>query len=255
MSDPINRSDTAVIVCAYKGDEQQVRNNLPVYLHHKCPVIIMSPTDAPITDNFGKPEQITTHSCGLKGWIGPQTLERQLLMMRAMLSFPSFNFFLMHDADSVCLSPTIPQYLYDHPDMFWSNEVTDTNPGESLLPKIALQPPYFASRKVLQAMVDHSDTLPTSYISGRTPEGWPLPHPTQCIDHYLLQLSCGSGFPHFNFHTGASFETNSTHGLDTMAKLVLTYGRVLLHSVKKKEALERLIAERRNWCRNNGIKE
>jgi hypothetical protein len=240
--------NTLVVVCAYAGDLEQVRNNMPVYRHHGCPVVVMSPTDAPITDDFGS--GVVNNWAGLKGWIGPQTLERQRLMMQLALSYPQ-EYFLFNDADSVCLSPEIPKYLYDNPHMMWSNEVLDTNPGESLLPKIACQPPYFMSRRVIEAMVKNSDNLPCSYISGRTPEGWPLPHPTQCIDHWIMQAACGSGFPHFNFHTGASFETNSVNGLETMATLVRAHGRVLLHAIKKKDVLLRLLKEHRTYCLNN----
>jgi hypothetical protein len=240
--------NTLVVVCAYAGDIQQVRNNMPVYQHHKCPVVVMSPTDAPINNEWGNGVSVT-HD-GLKGWIGPQTLERQRQMMERMLTFPH-EYFLVNDADSICLSPEIPAYLYADPHMVWSNEVQDTNPGESLLVKIALQPPYFFSRRVIEGMLRCAATgLPTSYISGRTPEGWPLPHPTQCIDHWMLQVACGSGFPHFNFHTGASFETQSSHGLETMATLVRQHGRVLLHSIKKADVVTRLIREHATYRLN-----
>jgi hypothetical protein len=246
MSNPL---DTLVVVCAYAGDAQQVVNNMPCYVHHGCPVSVMSPTDAPIGPGMLGTRNAAVTCChiGLKGWIGPQTLERQRLMLEAALSYPQ-QYFLFHDADSVCLSPKIPRYLYDNPDMVWSNEVLDTNPGESLLPKIALQPPYFFSRKVIEGMLKTADHLPTSYVRGRSPEGWPLPHPTQCIDHYMLQLACGSGFPHFNFHTGASFETTTQHGLDTMAELVRVHGRVLVHQVKTAEVLKRLLQEHKEYA-------
>lgn len=233
--------NTRIVVCAYAGDLEQVRNNMPVYQHHGCPVSVMSPTDAPIRSEWG--DSVRTDHVGLKGWIGPQTLERQRLMLERVLAYPE-EYFLFHDADSICLSREIPGYLYDNPHMVWSNEVVDTNPGESLLPKIACQPPYFFSRRVVEGMLRCAVTgLPTSFISGRTPEGWPLPHPSNCIDHYMLQLACGSGYPHFNFHTGASFETQSSNGLETMATLVRQHGKVLLHSIKKRDVLHRLVKE------------
>lgn len=249
-------SNTLVVVCAYAGDVNQVQNNMSVYRHHECPVVVMSPADACISyAMLGHPPSVTClSSVGLKGWIGPQTLERQRLMLGAALTYP-YEYFLFHDADSVCLSPKLPQYLYDHPDMVWANQVPDTNPGESLLPKVALQPPYFFSRKVIQGMLKAAENPPASYIKGRSPEGWPLPHPTQCIDHYMLQLACGSGFPFFNFHTGASFETGSSHGLETMVGLVRDHGRVLLHSIKTTDVLHRLIDARKYYCLSHGIRE
>ena len=41
--------NTLVAVSAYAGDLNQVQNNMPLYRHHQCPVVILSPSDAPIT--------------------------------------------------------------------------------------------------------------------------------------------------------------------------------------------------------------
>lgn len=233
--------NTLVVVCAYDGDIHQVEQNIPGYTHHGCPVVVMSPEDGKIIRDFGA--GVTNAFAGLKGWIGPQTLERQRLMLELMLEYPA-EYFLVNDADSVCLSPMIPQYLYDAPkNVVWSNEVLDTNPGETLLPKIALQPPYFFSRLAIRLMLETAKNPPTSYISGRTPEGWPLPHPTQCIDHYMLQLASGPGLEHRNFLNGASFETTSDHGLKTMSDLVRVHGRVLVHQVKTRRVFAQLTKE------------
>lgn len=228
--------DTLVVVSAYAGDVHQVQHNLPVYLHHSCPVVIMSPMDAPITKMPG----CTCLMDGLKGWTGPQTLERHRKFLKLMLKFP-YGHFLFHDSDSVCLSPEIPKYCYESPDTIWSNEVTDTNPAPSLLPKLALQPPYFLSRKSITAML--ACEIPTSYHTRANPTDWPLPFPTECIDHYMLQLACGSGLPHLSFFTGASFETASERGLAEMSKLVRHHGRVMLHSVKTASVLKQLLED------------
>jgi hypothetical protein len=235
MSSNIN---TLVAVSAYAGDSHQVKNNMPTYLHHKCPVLIMSPEDAPI-------ERMDGAMCmvgGLRCWAGQKALDRQIKFLEILLHFP-YEHYLFHDADSICLSPEIPAYLYEE-DTIWSNEVLDTNPGLSMLPKIAMQPPYFFSRRALRGMLACKGNLPTSYYGDqKTPEGWPLPIPTECPDHLMLQLAHGSGFGHKNFLTGASFETASPHGLETMVGLVRHHGRVLVHSVKTKLVLDRLLQE------------
>jgi hypothetical protein len=244
MSHP--NPDTLVAVSAYSGDQDQVENNLYHYMHHGCPVVILSPADAPITKVADS--RVHCQWAGEKGWIGPQTLVRQRLFLEMLLKFPQ-KYFLLNDADSVCLSSILPRYLYQHPDMIWSNEVLDTNPSPSLLPKLALQPPYFFSRKAVKGMLAMADNLPTSY-TGTSPDGWTLPFPTECIDHYMLQLAIGSGFPHFNFHTGASFETTSQHGLETMAELVRHHGRDMIHQIKTKPVLDRLVREHEGYIRS-----
>lgn len=242
--------DTLVAVSAYAGDKGQVENNLPLYLHHECPVLILSPADAPITQVSDR--KVHCQWFGQKGWIGKHTLERQVLFLEALLKFPH-KYFLFHDADSICLSPRITPYLYEGNDVLWSNEVPDTNPGPSLLPKIALQPPYFFHRDVAAQLVaaHREDRIPTSYYGPPvSPEGWPMPFPTDCIDHYMLQLVYGSRVRHTNFLDGASFETVSPQGLECMSGLVRQHGKVFLHSVKTLSALDRLRVEHEKYCRN-----
>lgn len=232
--------DTLIAVSAYAGDLHQVENNLPIYLHHGCDVVILSPEDAPILKTSAS--GVTCITAGLKGWIGPQTLERQRKFLEILTKFPHKHF-LFHDADSVCLSPQIPQYCYDWPDTIWSNEVVDTNPAPSMLPKLALQPPYFLSKNSIDGMLKAAINLPTSYFTRSNPADWPMPFPTECIDHYMLQLACGSGFPHQSFFTGASFETASPQGFAEMRNLVRNHGRVLLHSIKTAAVLHVLIED------------
>ena len=232
--------DTLVVISAYAGDLGQITTNLPAYLHHKCPVVVMSPEDAPITRVH---PLVECRSAGLKGWIGLHTLERQKKFLQLMLTYPH-KFFLLNDADSICLSPAIPSYLYVNKGIFWSNEVLDTNPGESRLPKIAVQPPYFFARDVLERMVEFADRPATSYVLP-TPHG-ALPVPTECIDHWMLQVIYAAGISHHNFRDGASFETTSEHGLSTMAHHIRDQGKIFIHQVKTRKVFARVTSDY-NW--------
>lgn len=234
-------SDTGIFVSAYAGDKHQVEANLPVLLHHQCPVIILSPANAPITEVSDS--RVHCQWMGDVGWAGPQTLVRHRLFLEAMLKFP-FQWYLMHDSDSVCLSPEIPAYLYEGK-LAWSNEVQDMNPGTSRILKIAVQPPYFFHRDVLAALIKAADSPPESYYGEVTG-----PIPTQCIDHYHWQLTVGSQMPHFTFHTGCSWETSSRHGLDEMSRVVREHGKVLIHSIKSPYVLERLLVEHKEFLRS-----
>jgi hypothetical protein len=66
-----------------------------------------------------------------------------------------------------------------------------------------------------------------------------------------MQLVMGSGFGHKSFFTGASFETGTEIGLNTMSELVRNHGRVLIHSVKTKHAIDRLKADRKEYVRTH----
>jgi hypothetical protein len=228
--------ETGIFVSAYAGDKLQVESNLPVYLHHGCPVVILSPANAPITSVSDS--RVHCQWFGEAGWAGQQTLMRHKLFLKAMLTFP-FKWFLMHDADSVCLSPYLPRYLYEGR-VAWSNEVQDTNTGPSHLDKIAVQPPYFFHREVLEALIATAENPPPSYYGEVTGD----PIPTNCIDHFHWQLTAGCGFPHRNFPHGASWETTSTVGLEEMARVVRDGGKVMIHQVKTKAVLDRLMSER-----------
>lgn len=231
-------ANTLIAISAYAGDIGQVETNLPAYLHHGCPVLLLTPTDAPIERISCA--KVKCRSVGLKGWIGPQTLERQRLFLELMLKESHQLWFLLHDADSICLTPRIPAYLYEHQSVFWSNEVLDTNPGSSILPKIALQPPYFFSRFVLEQLLEAAKHPSASYFDP-TPHG-DLPVPTECIDHYMLQLVYGvQTISHRNFINGASFRTDTSEELATMVDLVQTHGHVMIHQVKRHEVYHRLV--------------
>ena len=244
--------NTLVAVSAYAGDLHQVQQNLPVYLHHEAQLVILSPKDAPI-ERVDHPGVICMQA-GLKGWIGQHTLERQRLFLELLLRFPQ-QYFLFNDADSFCLSPRVPKYCYDRPDILWSNEVLDTNPAPSKLPKLALQPPYFFSRKVVEAMLEGAKHPATSYFQGA--EGFEnLPVPTQCIDHWMLQVISATTVEHKNFFTGASFNTSlggrvDPHGAAVMEDLVKNHGRVLIHSVKDAGVLQRLVAAHKEFVRTH----
>lgn len=241
--------NTLVAVSAYAGDIHQVRHALPYYLHHQTPVAILSPEDAPIKyADLGQPGAVCMHA-GEKGYTGTHTLERQRLFLELLLRLP-YEYYLFHDSDSVCLSPQIPQYLYDRPDLLWSNEVVDTNAAPSLLPKLALQPPYFFSRRVAKALLEGAKHPATSYYRGTVQTGT-LPVLTACIDHVMLQWTYGAGLGHFNFHTGASFETGSDLGANEMERLVRHGGKVLIHSVKTQPVLQRLVAAHKEFLRTH----
>lgn len=236
----VNNPSTVIVVHAYSGDLNQVENNLPFYTHHQCPVVILSPQDAPI--KRVSDSRVLCMSGGMAGWIGPHTLERELTHFRMLVErFPYVEHFLLNDADSLCLSAQLPDYLYRDPRLFWSNEVRDTNPSPSKLPKLALQPPYFVHRETLVTLLGVREPATSYYGEPTTPQGWPMPIPTDCIDHFLLQLVYAANLPHYSFHTGASFETNSDVGLEAMLHQVRS-GKVLLHSVKRKTSLDALAA-------------
>lgn len=201
--------DTLVVVHCYAGDAHQVKTFLPCYLHHECPVIIMSPENSKVEI----PGLICRHG-GLQAYIGQASLDRQRLHLQMAYEFP-FAYYLLNDADSFCVSPEIPKFLYEQSDgIVWSGEVTDPRPHASPYPKIAMQPPYFLSRESLRRMLAVADKVKAHPI-------------TPYIDHYMLQLTCEAGLQHKSHLVGA--DEND---------------RVLWHPVKEVEVFNQ---RRRNY--------
>lgn len=229
-----------VAISAYAGDQAQVDANLPVYQHHGVAVLVLSPEDAPITQLTGNPQGVYYNYAGYAQWAGPESLIRHKKFLQILLAAP-YERYLFHDADSVCLSRLLPEYLWES-DVLWSNEVPDTNTAPSQLPKIAMQPPYVFSRRILKLLVSFADKPATSYTSDATRDGFPLP--TGCIDHYMLQIAHAAGVEHRTFPDGASWETTSEIGLREMARKVREDGTIFVHQVKSFNALHHLLGAR-----------
>jgi hypothetical protein len=177
------------------------------------------------------------HICrgvGKRAYIGPDSLVRQKLHLQAMLEYP-FDFFLANDSDSVCLSPKIPQYLYDEPDVLWSNEVSDmmhVRPASYKWPRLAFQPPYFMSRQVIEKLLSVADDVE---FDPQTP----------FIDWVFMAWAVASDCPHKNYRDGISCPSTSPDGLNLMRHMVRHEGRIMIHSVKSAYVLSRLVNDRK----------
>lgn len=228
-------ANTLVTIHGYSGDQHQIRNALSVHESHRCSIVIFSPEDSPI-------RKMGPHICrgvGRRAYTGPLSLTRQKLHMEEMLKYP-FQFFLANDADSVCLSPEIPRYVYEHPEILWSNEVSDMMhhraPGYPW-PRLAFQPPYFMSRQVIERLLSVIDSVP---VDMQTP----------FIDWSMMAWAIASGCPHSNYRDGASYPTtNSPEGFNVMRRVVRSEGKIFVHSIKEKRVLDALINDRQSFLK------
>src|ERR1035437_1545947 len=153
-------ANTRIAVCCYAGDQVQVIKALDNYLQHGCPVVVLSPEDSPAEIRY---PGIENRFAGKRAYIGQDSLDRQREHLKVLLTFPE-EYFLVHDADSVCLSAKLPAYLYAEPDFLWSNVVNDGIPEHqpaypSGFPHIAFQPPYFLSRKTIGGLLAASEGI------------------------------------------------------------------------------------------------
>jgi hypothetical protein len=226
-----------------------------MYLHHECPVVVLSPEDshahvAGVENRYG----------GKRAYIGQDSLDRQRRHLEILLEFPETHF-MIHDSDSVCLDPKFPDYLYNDPDVVWSNQVDDAIPEhqDTFLegwPHVAFQPPYFLSRSTIADMLLVADD-PRCVASPVMP----------FIDYYMVQLTMCAGLRWARFldsiscpiaHDPISKPVLSDRDAATYAngfkiamQAVRSGGSNILHSVKNPVAVQQLVEARRLWLEEN----
>lgn len=232
----MNESVLIAVHC-YAGDRQQVVELLPVMEHHQVPIVIISPVDSQV-------HGIGPHICraaGLRAYTGQKSWDRQYLQLKLLLEYPQ-KWFLLNDADSFVMTPELPAYLFEDDMTVFSNEVDDfRKPGESWqglppwpldyhkgFPLIAMQPPYFLSRRALEAIVQHSEGLQACPI-------------TPFIDWFWVPACYAAGIKHRRFLTGASCETNTANGIAVMSQCVSERGATFIHAVKSGDVMRRLV--------------
>ena len=186
--------DTRVAICCYEGDHRQVVQSLGLYAHHQCPITVLSPEDSKVEITHPALD-ITNLSAGKRAHIMQESLDRQREHLKLLLTFPE-KYFFIHDADSLCLDPKIPAYIYAEPDLVWSNVQPDAIPEHQPefppdWPHVAFQPPYFLSRKTIEALLAVADKVTTSLV---------MPF----IDFYMVQLTMAAGLGWKNYLTGVS---------------------------------------------------
>lgn len=230
--------ETLIGVCCYEGDAHQVRQNMPYYRHHKRPIIVLSPDDSPVV---ARNPEIWHRQAGKRAYIGQPSLDRQIAHMKILLEYP-FTFYLVHDADSVCLSPEIPAYVYREK-VLWSNEVSDAMHDDKRapdydFPHLAFQPPYFMHRDVLRALVTIGPKVPAN------PE-------TPFIDWAMMAWAHRGQIPHRSFLDGVTCPSTTPETLAAMCDGVQNRGAVFVHSIKTLSALKQVAYARLAWKKKN----
>mgnify|MGYP003429334334 CR=1 FL=1 len=139
------REDLLVVVLCYAGDAAQVEHQLGSYTHHGAPVLALSPADAPAWI-----PGIENQCAGLSGWKGRHVAYKLMAHWQIMLEYPK-TWFLVHESDSVCLSPELPEEIFERDDVLWSMAL-----GEPNQPGTNYNAPWFGHRNVFERMLRES---------------------------------------------------------------------------------------------------
>lgn len=249
LNPPVN-PDTLVSVHGYAGDANQVKFMMPYYRHHGCPVVVMSPTDSPILEKvIGAHPDVTYENGGSRAYTGQLSLDRQIAHLEMLLKHKQ-RYFLMNDADSVCLSPQLPKYLYDEPDVLWSQVVSDEmhiRPDPAYpWPRLAFQPPYFCSREVVEKLLSVARDIKAE------PQ-------TPFIDWCMMAWAVGAQIPYKSYHNGVSCPTWTGgrlyhEGIRLMEGMVQNHGTIFLHSIKSLDVLLVMAKARLRYKKKHGLK-
>lgn len=259
--------NTVVAIFGYAGDSHQVKMLWPYYIHHRCPIIVLSPEDSPITSRMiptrvtvyynrpGNPSVLPSppvlfkHS-GKRAYTGPESLYRQRLQLELLLKQFSQEWFLLNDSDSVVLSAALPRYIYNNPNKIWSNIVDDSgcHPLNQRVsgypwPQLAFQPPYFLHRQAIQKIINAAPAVP---VDPRTP----------FIDWCMMSWSIQAGLEYQGFPDGCSGPTNDANpgAINAISNAVRNEGKIFIHSVKNPHILQRLAADRLTYKKAHGIR-
>jgi hypothetical protein len=231
--------NTLVVACGYEGDSHQIKNNLPYLMHHKCPLLVLSPDDSPIV---ARNPSIWTRTGGKRAYIGQDSLDRQIAHLKILLEHP-FKHFLVNDSDSVCLSPRIPDYVYKK-DVLWSNEVDDSfhqrPEADYKFPRLAFQPPYFMSRNVIQGLLSVADRVKANPT-------------TPFIDWCMMAWAVEGGVPHASYPDGISCPSSDNHSLNVMWNAVARNGKIFVHSIKTLPVLASIGQARVRYKQSKGL--
>ena len=244
-------NSTRLFIHCYAGDAVMIIDAMDCIQMHRLPITVMSPEDHPAAIHY---EGIDNVHAGKQAYIGQDSLDRQILHMKAMLNYPE-EWFLCYDADSFFLDPEIPAYLYQDKNVLWSCQlgdgIADHQPFfEEGWPHIALQPPYFMHRSVCEKLIAVADD-PRCKASPMMP----------FIDFFMLQLVMVANVPWKRFlgciNSGVEVSTRRRH--ITVPELVrespafnravdlVNEGGVVIHSMKSHHGLRYLIEVRRQY--------
>ncbi len=228
-----------VSVHCYQGDANQVDNLWPAHTQHRAPIAIISPQDSSVFH-----PDAWCRIAGKRGYIGPDSLDRQWLQLKALREFDA-DWYLANDADSCLLSPGLPEYIFSRPDVLWSNKVPDdihVRPAHYPLPRFALQPPYVFSRYVLNSLLSMGQfPIHDQEKYGRYGDSkWVQ---TPYVDWFMMALADYTGVSTLGFLDGASCPTSECpvgssipgarhSGCTIMLDLVRNKGIRFCHSIK-----------------------
>lgn len=226
--------NTRVSIHCYAGDARQVVETLPAHARHGCPITVLSPEDSPVMI-----DGVDCRVGGLRQSIGLRAVERQREHMKILLSYPE-DFFLMNDADSMCISPKLPAFLYAEPSVLWSCIMYIAIPEEQAAltrkghPFVTLHPPYFMHRSTIEALLAQPVKVESHY------DGY--------IDHWMGEAAVNAGIVWKGYPSFYSGPISTMPNCFEDAYVAARHrGALFVHAVKAPQFWVPLLAAHEKW--------
>jgi hypothetical protein len=200
-----------------------VLRHLPLWLQHGHRVVVSMPRDS-----FTQIAGVECVAHGGEGYTGPRSLDRWKEILDWLWDQP-YEFYLMHESDSICLSREIPEYLYSQYDVFHSNELPDN--GVPPTQQVYCMAPWFFSRGVLNRL--RAAAKSAAY------------RPPYHGDRWVGQLVEEEGIPHRLFSPGIACGTILPESSDLEQVLAaVRSGARMIHGIKDPGVLGKILGAR-----------
>lgn len=232
-------SNTLITIFAHAGTEPIVRRHFPLWERHGCDLLILSPTDAPIRQEF-RCARLSYLNSGQSQYAGPVAIARFKTAFN-WLSVSSYDRFLVLEYDAFCLSPEIPNVGCNDPlpraaqasgSAFWGNRMATNNPWWSRAFKTPwlFYAPWLFSKTTLQRLCEAFEQMPNSIEGG-------------CFDRYLDKALSIAGLTSADWdQRGFAMEKiTEPAGCDAMTRAI-KYGATMIHGVKTESVLKSALA-------------
>ena len=223
---------TLVVVQCWAGDIARVNTALEQYVHHGLPVLLLSPEDSQACIEH---PLIICRSAGPNAYNDETSVHRYLAQLRALVEY-DYDWFLLNESDSFCLSSQLPDFIYEDEEVVWSNyaiprgwmELNHEPDVEAamVVHDTAMQAPWFLSHRALERMVSIDEAA------------WDdCPSYARFIDWWFHTATHRAGLRHEDYGKyGTTWPIVGLWGAACVRPDILG-GAIMIHAVKDHEAL------------------
>lgn len=216
---------TLLCVMAHREAQATFDRHLGLWRAHGYPILVMCPTDSPVQTG------IQTVLVGKRGHHSDGANARFRTFLKTLLDLEQYDSFFIHEYDSVCLCPKVPEVVLRNR-YLWCNRFKNDFADPKFIGTQFLHPPFFMTREVIHAVLK---TVGREAIEDHAEHNF--------YDRWLglvADKACGTFLPQGYDRLGYSQNTILPAHMDE-AKQAVREGARFIHGVKTETVLEGLL--------------